>query len=48
MPTRGRRFFAAGDCASCHASPGQTDRLKLGGGLSIASPFRDIPCAKYF
>ena len=32
-------MFAAGDCASCHASPGQSDRLHLGGGLALASPF---------
>jgi len=38
-PGRGRLIFAAGDCASCHASPGQTDRLHLGGGLALASPF---------
>ena len=38
-PERGRIIFAAGDCASCHASPGQSDRLKLGGGLALASPF---------
>lgn len=36
---RGRLVFAAGDCASCHASPGQPDRLRLGGGLALASPF---------
>jgi mono/diheme cytochrome c family protein len=36
---RGRIVFAAADCGSCHASPGQTDRLRLGGGLAIASPF---------
>jgi mono/diheme cytochrome c family protein len=36
---RGRLVFAAGDCASCHATPGQSDRLKLGGGLALASPF---------
>jgi mono/diheme cytochrome c family protein len=35
----GRRIFAAADCASCHASPGQHDRLRLGGGLAVASPF---------
>lgn len=35
----GRLVFAAGDCASCHASPGQTDRLRLGGGLALASPY---------
>src|SRR5947209_8869703 len=38
-PDRGRLVFAAGDCASCHASPGQPDRLRLGGGLALASPF---------
>jgi mono/diheme cytochrome c family protein len=36
---RGRLIFAAGQCASCHASPGQKDRLRLGGGLALASPF---------
>src|SRR4030081_3853632 len=38
-PTRGELIFAAGDCASCHASPGQPDRLRLGGGLALASPY---------
>jgi mono/diheme cytochrome c family protein len=38
-PAKGQLIFAAGDCASCHASPGQTDRLRLGGGLALASPF---------
>lgn len=36
---RGKFVFAAGDCASCHASPGQSDRLHLGGGLALASPY---------
>lgn len=36
---RGRRVFAAGDCASCHARPGEGDRLLLGGGMALASPF---------
>ncbi len=36
---RGRLIFAAGDCASCHVSPGQNDRTRLGGGLALASPF---------
>jgi mono/diheme cytochrome c family protein len=36
---RGKLVFAAGDCASCHASPGQSDRLRLGGGLALASPY---------
>ena len=36
---RGMLFFNAGGCASCHATPGQDDRLKLGGGLELKSPF---------
>jgi mono/diheme cytochrome c family protein len=36
---RGRLVFSAGGCASCHAKPGQEDRLKLGGGLELTSPF---------
>jgi len=35
----GQTMFNAGGCASCHAVPNQTDRLKLGGGLAIPSPF---------
>lgn len=37
-PERGRLVFAAGDCASCHASPGQHDRLQLGGGQALETP----------
>ncbi len=36
---RGRTVFFAGGCASCHASPGQPDRLRLGGGFALASPY---------
>ncbi|OWV80727.1 alkylated DNA repair protein [Rhizobium sp. R634] len=36
---RGRLVFAAAGCASCHASPGQEDRLRLGGDLALASPY---------
>jgi mono/diheme cytochrome c family protein len=36
---RGYRIFAAADCGSCHTSPGQSDPLRLGGGLALASPF---------
>lgn len=36
---RGRLIFLAGGCASCHATPGQDDRLKLGGGYEMPSPF---------
>ena len=35
----GRTMFDAGGCSSCHAVPNQPDRLKLGGGLAIPSPF---------
>jgi mono/diheme cytochrome c family protein len=36
---RGRIVFEAGGCSSCHATPGQPDRLKLAGGLQLKSPF---------
>ncbi|WP_283193920.1 cytochrome c [Rhizobium sp. AN80A] len=36
---RGEQIFTAADCSSCHATPGQTDRLHLGGGLALASTF---------
>ncbi len=35
----GKAMFYAGGCASCHATPGQDDRLKLGGGHPLHSPF---------
>ena len=35
----GLATFNAGGCASCHAVQGQPDRLRLGGGLAIPSPF---------
>ncbi|SEG12232.1 c-type cytochrome [Bosea lathyri] len=35
----GRLLFAAGGCTSCHATPGQDDKLRLGGGLALGSPF---------
>jgi mono/diheme cytochrome c family protein len=38
-PAKGQIVFAAGDCSSCHATPGQPDRLHLGGGLALASPY---------
>jgi mono/diheme cytochrome c family protein len=38
-PANGLIVFNAGGCASCHAVPDQPDRLKLGGGLAIPSPF---------
>ena len=45
LPTRtpdlanGRYVFDAAGCASCHAVPGQPDRFRLGGGLSISTAF---------
>jgi mono/diheme cytochrome c family protein len=38
-PANGKTMFHAGGCASCHATPGQDDRTKLGGGLGLKSPF---------
>jgi mono/diheme cytochrome c family protein len=35
----GKTLFNVGGCASCHATPGQKDRSKLGGGLVLKSPF---------
>jgi mono/diheme cytochrome c family protein len=35
----GARIFDAGGCASCHATPGQDDRVRLGGGLAFHTPF---------
>lgn len=38
-PSNGLTTFNAGGCSACHAVPAQPDRLKLGGGLAIPSPF---------
>jgi mono/diheme cytochrome c family protein len=35
----GKAMFFAGGCASCHATPEQEDRTRLGGGLGLKSPF---------
>jgi mono/diheme cytochrome c family protein len=35
----GLTMFNAGGCSSCHAVPNQPDRLRLGGGLALTSPF---------
>ena len=35
----GETMFHAGGCASCHATPRQDDKRKLGGGLALATPF---------
>ncbi len=36
---KGKTLFAAGGCVSCHASPDSTDRLHLGGGKPLVTPF---------
>ncbi|MEN3377433.1 MAG: hypothetical protein V7604_2788 [Hyphomicrobiales bacterium] len=35
----GRAMFYAGGCTACHATPGQDDKTRLGGGLGLKSPF---------
>ncbi len=36
---RGELVFHGGGCASCHATPGQPDRTRLGGGLQLKTAF---------
>jgi mono/diheme cytochrome c family protein len=38
-PANGATIFNAGGCSACHATPGQPDRVRLGGGVAIPSPF---------
>ena len=35
----GKTMFHAGGCASCHATPKQEDKTRLGGGRALKSPF---------
>jgi mono/diheme cytochrome c family protein len=35
----GKTLFYIGGCASCHATPNQDDKSRLGGGLALKSPF---------
>jgi mono/diheme cytochrome c family protein len=35
----GKTMFLIGGCASCHATPEQDDKTRLGGGLGLKSPF---------
>ena len=37
--SNGEAIFNIGGCANCHATPGQDNRLRLGGGLGLRSPF---------
>ncbi|HXW20110.1 MAG TPA: cytochrome c [Roseiarcus sp.] len=36
---RGREVFLIAGCQSCHATPGQSDLLRLGGGMRLKTPF---------
>jgi mono/diheme cytochrome c family protein len=38
-PENGRTMFYAGGCASCHMSPDQDEKIRLGGGRPLKSPF---------
>ena len=38
-PVNGKVLFAAGGCISCHASSGSDDRVHLGGGKPLKTPF---------
>jgi mono/diheme cytochrome c family protein len=38
-PENGKTMFFAGGCNSCHATPNQDDRTRLGGGMALKSPF---------
>jgi mono/diheme cytochrome c family protein len=38
-PDNGRTIFFAGGCNSCHATPNQDDKTRLGGGMALNSPF---------
>jgi hypothetical protein len=35
----GELMFHAGGCSSCHATPNQADKTRLGGGYALRSPF---------
>ena len=35
----GEEMFNAGGCAGCHTTAGQKERLRLGGGMALKSPF---------
>ena len=35
----GQLMFTVANCSACHATPGQSDRTVLGGGLKLTSPF---------
>jgi len=35
----GKTMFTVGGCSSCHATPDQDDKTRLGGGVALKSPF---------
>ena len=35
----GKTMFFAGGCTACHATPNQDDRMRLGGGMELKSPY---------
>jgi mono/diheme cytochrome c family protein len=37
--TNGKTLFNVGGCTSCHTTPEQKDRTRLGGGLALKTPF---------
>ena len=43
----GKTMFLIGGCASCHATPGQDDKTKLGGGLGVEIAVRHVLCAQH-
>ena len=38
----GRTLYYAGGCASCHATPEQDDKTRLGGGFALTSAFGTV------
>ena len=43
----GKTMFLIGGCASCHATPGQDDKTKLGGGLGAEIAVRHLLHAEH-
>ena len=43
----GKTMFFAGGCASCHATPKQDDKTRLGGGLGAQIAVRHVLCAQH-
>ena len=43
----GKTMFYAGGCASCHATPGQDDKTRLGGGFGAEVAVRHVLCAQH-